>query len=123
MAEQFNYIIPGMEGQRQTDFVITQYRRPEYKQCSLDLVNAVANLAFIDPDQAKEMEFSIEYLYSKKRIAENGGGYGGMGHLDSLVTEMESESESSDEESIMTSQSPTSSKSPSSANGGYSINV
>ena len=59
---------PGIEGVRQTDFVITPYKKPEYKLCSLDLVNAVAYLAFLDPDEALKMEFNTEYLYAHKLL-------------------------------------------------------
>lgn len=32
--------------------------------CSLDVVNAVAYLAFLDPEDARKMDFSTEYLYT-----------------------------------------------------------
>ena len=66
LSEQFNYVNPGIKGQRQTDFVISPYKQPEYKLCSLDLVNAVAYLAFIDPDDAFKLEFNTEYLYMRR---------------------------------------------------------
>ena len=34
-------------------------------KCSLDLVNAVCYLAFIDPKEAIEMQFSTEYLFAR----------------------------------------------------------
>lgn len=42
--------------------MISEFRKPEYKRYSLDIVNAVANLPFLDPDEAKSMEFTIEYF-------------------------------------------------------------
>jgi hypothetical protein len=52
ISEEFNYINPCIKGQRQSDFVISRYKKPEYKMCSLDVVNAVAYLAFMDPEKA-----------------------------------------------------------------------
>ena len=68
ISEQFNFINPGLQGQKQTDFVISQYRRPEFKKCSLDVVNAVAYLAFLDPTYAKELEFSTESFYIHRKL-------------------------------------------------------
>ena len=64
IAEQFNFTQPGLKGCKQTDFVISQYNKEEYKMCSLDVVNAVAYLAFLDPEDAKKMDFSTEYLFT-----------------------------------------------------------
>ena len=63
IADDFNYMNPGVQGQRQTDFVISRYKNTDYKMCTLDVVNAAAYLAFIDPQDAKEMEFSTEFFY------------------------------------------------------------
>ena len=68
LAFKFNYINPGMDGQEQTDFVISQYDDDEKKQCSLDLVFAVAYLAFLDPSKAKEMELNVEYIYTQRNL-------------------------------------------------------
>ena len=59
-------MIPGIKGQRQTDFVISPFKKPEYKLCSLDLVNAISYLAFIDPDEAMQLDFNTEYLYTHR---------------------------------------------------------
>ena len=66
ISEQFNYVNPEIKGQRQTDFVISPYKKPEYKLCSLDLVNCVTYLAYLDPDDAMKLEFGTEYLYSHR---------------------------------------------------------
>ena len=68
LAEQFNYINPGMKGRKQSDFVICQYKLPEFKMCSLDVVNAVAYLAFLDPKYAKELQFSTEHFYVHRKL-------------------------------------------------------
>ena len=37
----------------------------DYKQCSIDLVSSVINLAYLEPDTAKELlVFNIDYLHS-----------------------------------------------------------
>ena len=46
--------------------MISPYTKPEYKLCSLDLVNCVAYLPFLDPEDAMSLEFSTEYLYSMR---------------------------------------------------------
>ena len=55
IADEFNYIMPGVSGIRQSEFIISQYTRPEYKLCSLDVVNAAVYLAFYDPNRVKEL--------------------------------------------------------------------
>lgn len=71
VAEHFNYVCPGIKGMKQTDFVISQYARPAIKMCSLDLVSSVAYLAFIDPDRAKALQFSTEYLEQERNKVES----------------------------------------------------
>jgi len=34
--------------------------------CTLDVINAVAYLAFLDPKEVKEMQFNVEDLYQKR---------------------------------------------------------
>ena len=65
IADQFNYMNPGVQGQRQTDFVISRYQNSDYKHCALDIVNSAAYLAFLDPETAKDLDFSTEYFYSR----------------------------------------------------------
>ena len=38
--------------------------------CTLDVINAVAYLAFLDPDIVKEMRFHVEDLYAKRAALE-----------------------------------------------------
>lgn len=55
-----------------TDGVITPYSIEEFKMCALDLVNSAANLAYIDPKKAKELEFHTEYfIMNSREIQEN----------------------------------------------------
>ena len=68
IAEDFNYIQPGKQGQRQTDFVISDFVANEYKKCALDLVNSVTQLAFLEPEYAKALKFDVQYI--------NDNGYG-----------------------------------------------
>ena len=39
--------------------------------CSLDVVNTVAYLAFLDPEEAKEMRFTVEDLLEKRKKIES----------------------------------------------------
>ena len=64
LAEQFNFFRHEKDS-RQTDFVISEFMQPEFKQCSLDLVNAVANLAYMDPEEARALDFSTAYFHSR----------------------------------------------------------
>ena len=68
LAEEFNYINPGIRGQNQEDFVISQYERPEQKMCSLDVVNSAAYLAFVEENKARDLEFSTEYFYTRRQL-------------------------------------------------------
>ena len=63
IAEQFNYSQPGLKNCRQTDFVISQSKSKEFKRCSLDVVSAVAYLAYLKPEVARDIKFSTEYLF------------------------------------------------------------
>ena len=47
--------------------MISQYRKPEYKQCSLDVVNAACYLAFLAPIDAMDMNFTTEYMYARRK--------------------------------------------------------
>ena len=47
--------------------MISKYRDPEYKQCSLDVVNAACYLAFLAPMDAMDMEFTTEYMYARRK--------------------------------------------------------
>ena len=51
---------------RQTDFVISEYQKPEFKHYSLDLVNAVVYLAYMDPKEARELDYSTEYFHERR---------------------------------------------------------
>ena len=51
--------------------MITQYRKPAYQMCSLDVVTSVAYLAFLDPQEAKEMRFTVEDLLEKRKKIES----------------------------------------------------
>ena len=44
--------------------MISQYTRPEYRLCSLDVVNLAAYLAFIDKETALKIKFSPESLFA-----------------------------------------------------------
>lgn len=38
--------------------------------CSLDLVNAAAYLAFLDPEDAKNIRFEGEYFFARRKLAQ-----------------------------------------------------
>ena len=38
--------------------------------CSIDVINAVAYLAFLDPQEAKEMQFHVEDIFEKRKQIE-----------------------------------------------------
>ena len=59
--------MPGKQGQSQTDFVISDFVEDEYKKCALDLVNSVIQLAFLEPEYAKELKFDIQYIKDNKQ--------------------------------------------------------
>ena len=71
IAEEFNFRNPGLSGQKQTDFVLSQYTKDIYKMCSLDVVNAVAYLAFIEKDEALKMKLHAEDIFIKRTEIEN----------------------------------------------------
>jgi len=67
-AEFFNYASkPTIHGLKQTDFVVSTYKSIDEKLCSLDVVNAAAYLAFIEPREANNMSFSTEYFIAKRK--------------------------------------------------------
>ena len=89
--------MPGKQGQSQTDFVISDFVEDEYKKCALDLVNSVTQLAFLEPEYAKELKFDIQYIKDNKqdRDIEEDGDIISSDSDDELV---ESEDISEDEE-------------------------
>ena len=40
-------------------------------QCSLDIGNAAVDLAYLDPKEARQMEFKTEYFFIKREKLEN----------------------------------------------------
>lgn len=64
LAEQFNFF-QHEKNSRQVDFVISEFSKTEYKRCSLDVVNAVAYMPFLDPEEVKTMEFTLESMLSR----------------------------------------------------------
>ena len=45
-----------------TNGVISNYRKPEFRQGSLDVVNAAVNLAYIEREEAMKIKFNPEYF-------------------------------------------------------------
>lgn len=78
---------------KQTDFVISQYAKPVHRMCSLDVVTMVAYLAFMDPEKARSMKFTIEYILAERNKEER------------LQEEAELVSQITEEESYIESES------------------
>lgn len=68
LLKDFNYTLPGIVGERDTDGIIAQYKKPEFLMCARDVIYSAVNLAYFDPEKAMEIEFTTEYfiLNSKK---------------------------------------------------------
>ena len=49
------------------NYLPTQYKKNPYlRQCSLDIVSAAINLAYLDPQEARSMQFATEYFYMRR---------------------------------------------------------
>mmetsp|Transcript_25994 Transcript_25994/g.34800 ORF Transcript_25994/g.34800 Transcript_25994/m.34800 type:complete len:94 (+) Transcript_25994:2263-2544(+) len=49
-----------------TDGVISRYQSKEFKMCALDVVNSVVNLAYMDPEDAKQLAFTPDHFILKR---------------------------------------------------------
>ena len=54
-------------------YLPTQYKKNPYlRQCSLDIVSAAINLAYLDPLEARSMQFTTEYFFRRREQLEDG---------------------------------------------------
>ena len=47
--------------------MISEYRKLVYRLCSLDIVNAVANMPYLDPDEVRSMEFTLNSMLARQQ--------------------------------------------------------
>ena len=54
-------------------YLPTQYKKNPYlRQCNLDIVSAAINLAYLDPQEARSMQFTTEYFFTRRQQLEDG---------------------------------------------------
>ena len=62
-------------------------------QCSLDIGNAAVDLAYIDPKEARDMEFKTEYFFIKREKLHNSLENSARFRYDSVVSSHRDEKE------------------------------